>query len=88
MIGERPGQTHAVQATESTGTKTIRIVVNGEAKTVPQGFHMAQLLEFLAIDSARVAVELNRSIVRKQDWRSTAVEEGAQIEVVWFVGGG
>jgi len=88
MIGERPGQTHAMQATESTGTKTIRIVLNGEAKTIPQGLHLAELLEFLAIEPARVAVELNRSIVRKRDWPSTAVEEGAHIEVVWFVGGG
>jgi sulfur carrier protein len=77
-----------MQATESTETKTIQIVVNGEAKTVPQGFHVAQLLDFLAIDPARVAVELNRSIVRKQDWPAAAVEEGAQVEVVWFVGGG
>lgn len=77
-----------MQATESTETKTIRIVVNGETKTVPEGFHVAQLLEFLAIDPARVAVELNRSIIRKRDWSATAVEEGAQIEVVWFVGGG
>jgi sulfur carrier protein len=49
---------------------------------------VAQLLEFLAIDSTRIAVELNRSIVRKQDWAATSVEEGAQLEIVWFVGGG
>jgi len=88
MNGERPGQTSAMQSAESKETKAIRIVVNGEAKTVPQGFHLAQLLDFLGVDPARVAVELNRSIVRKQDWPATAVEEGAQIEVVWFVGGG
>jgi sulfur carrier protein len=75
-------------ATESTQAKTIRIVVNGEAKAVPQGLRVAQLLEFLSVDPARVAVELDRSIVRKQDWPATPVEEGAQIEVVWFVGGG
>ena len=49
---------------------------------------MARLLEFLAIDASRVAVELNRSIVRKQDWNTTKVEGGAQLEIVWFVGGG
>lgn len=77
-----------MQAAESTEAKTIRIVVNGETKAVPQGLQIAQLLEFLAIDSTRIAVELNRSIVRKQDWTATSVEEGAQLEVVWFVGGG
>lgn len=77
-----------MQAAESTEAKTIRIVVNGESKIVPQGLQVAQLLEFLAIDSTRIAVELNRSIIRKQDWAATSVEEGAQLEIVWFVGGG
>jgi thiamine biosynthesis protein ThiS len=33
-------------------------------------------------------VELNRSIVRKKDWSTTPIEDGAELEVVWFVGGG
>ena len=73
---------------EVAETKTIRIVLNGEPKHVPEGFHVGRLLEFLAIDPARVAVELNRSIVRKQDWSAAAIEDGAEVEVVWFVGGG
>ena len=63
-------------------------MVNGEPKQVPQGFHVMQLLEFLGIDPARVAVEVNRHIVRRQNWTSTAIEGGAELEVVWFVGGG
>ena len=73
---------------ETAETKTIQLVVNGEPKTVPQGFHVTQLLEFLGVDAAKVAVELNRSIVRKQDWAATVVADGAQLEIVWFVGGG
>ncbi|MBV8847036.1 MAG: sulfur carrier protein ThiS [Bryobacterales bacterium] len=73
---------------ETAQNKTIQIVVNGEPKTVPQGLNVAQLLDLLAINPGRVAVELNRAIVRKQDWAEAAVQEGAQVEVVWFVGGG
>ena len=73
---------------EVSETKTIAVVLNGEPQRVPQGFHVDGLLEFLAIDPARVAVELNRSIIRKTDWGATPVEDGAEIEVVWFVGGG
>jgi thiamine biosynthesis protein ThiS len=69
-------------------TKTIQVVLNGDPKRVPEGLNVARLLEFLAIDASKVAVELNRSIVRKQDWSATAIEDGAQLEVVWFVGGG
>jgi len=50
--------------------------------------NVAGLLKFLEIDGQKVAVELNREIVRKPQWESAEVREGAQVEVVWFVGGG
>jgi thiamine biosynthesis protein ThiS len=68
--------------------KTIQIMVNGEPKTVPEGLNIAQLLESLEINPGRVAVELNRSIVRKQDWDKSLVDQAAEVEIVWFVGGG
>ena len=73
---------------EVAETKTIEVVVNGVTTKVPRVFPVKHLLEFLQVDPARVAVELNRAIVRKQDWESTLVENGAVLEVVWFVGGG
>ena len=66
----------------------IEIVVNGEPKRVPEGLNVFALLRFLEIDPSRVAVELNREIVRKAAWEATGVREGAAVEVVWFVGGG
>jgi thiamine biosynthesis protein ThiS len=47
-----------------------------------------RLLGFLEMEPSRVAVELNGAIVRKPHWPSAEVREGAQVEVVWFVGGG
>ena len=73
---------------ETIETKTIHIVVNGAPRTVPGALNVAGLLQFLEIDGGKVAVELNRAIVRKKDWVTTPVEEGASVEVVWFVGGG
>ena len=73
---------------ETAETKTIQVVVNGQPQTVPEGIDVGRLLPLLAIDPARVAVELNHAIVRKQDWSATVVEPGAQLEIVWFVGGG
>ncbi len=69
-------------------TKTMKIVLNGEAKDVPEGMNIEQLLSWLKIDPARVAVELNRVMARKSEWLSARIEAGAQVEVVWFVGGG
>jgi thiamine biosynthesis protein ThiS len=73
---------------ETIETKTIQIVVNGVPRTVPEALNVAGLLQFLDIDGGKVAVELNRAIVRKKNWGTTPIEDGASVEVVWFVGGG
>jgi sulfur carrier protein len=66
----------------------ITIWINGESKSVPSNQSVSALLERLEIASDRVAVELNKSIVRNRDWEKTAVPNGAHIEIVEFVGGG
>ena len=75
-------------ATQEVETKEMRIVVNGEERPVPDGQSVTSLLAVLGVDAARVAVELDRAIVRKADWDSTVVREGANVEIVQFVGGG
>ena len=68
--------------------ESIEIFLNGEPRCVPNGVTIADLLTHLAIDETRIAVEVDRQIVRKRDWPSTSVANGAQVEVVQFVGGG
>jgi len=71
-----------------TTTKQIEIVVNGRVRTAPAGCTLQELLVWLEVDPARVAVELDRSIVQRQAWDRTAVGPGATLEIVQFVGGG
>jgi sulfur carrier protein len=66
----------------------IAVQINGEPQTVRAGLTVDALLRELGIQADRVAVELNRSIVRQPLWSSTPVEAGAQVEIVTFVGGG
>lgn len=66
----------------------IQVTVNGEPKEVPSGDSVAALLRALNVAADRVAVELNKSIVRKRDWNETPVPDGSAIEIVEFVGGG
>jgi sulfur carrier protein len=66
----------------------IGVTVNGESRQVPGDQSVSMLLQHLEIQSDRVAVELNKSIVRKRDWEHTAVADGAHLEIVEFVGGG
>src|SRR5258708_31105406 len=77
MIVERHCQTLRMETAE---TKTIQVVLNGEPRTVPAGFTVDTFLVWLQMDPSRVAVELNRVIVRKPDWARLQVLDGAQLE--------
>jgi len=66
----------------------IDIVVNGQPRSASDGETILDLLQQLDLDPARVAVELNRRIVRQPHWGETRLNAGAQLEIVQFVGGG
>jgi thiamine biosynthesis protein ThiS len=72
----------------TAGTKDIQIVVNGQVRKAPEGRNLVEMLTWLGADPERVAVELNRAIVRRADWEKTIVSDGAAMEIVQFVGGG
>ena len=66
----------------------MTIVVNGKQTEVEEGSGISDLIDSLGLNKERVAVELNRRIVRRADWDSTAIAEGDKVEIVHFVGGG
>jgi thiamine biosynthesis protein ThiS len=66
----------------------LLIVVNGEARDVPESATLAELVRHLALAPERLAIELNREVVRRADWQKTTLNEGDRLEIVHFVGGG
>jgi thiamine biosynthesis protein ThiS len=66
----------------------LTVVVNGVERPVFGGQTLSGLLAELGLDPARVAIELDRSIVRRADWDRLELKPGAKIEIVQFVGGG
>ncbi len=66
----------------------VEIAVNGEKHGVPEGQTILGLLRDLRLDPERVAVELDRRIVKQPQWETTLLSAGAQVEIVQFVGGG
>jgi thiamine biosynthesis protein ThiS len=66
----------------------VRIRINGEERLFPAGTRVSALLGELGVSTPRVAVERNREILPKAKYDSTALEEGDELEVVEFVGGG
>ena len=66
----------------------MTILLTGETYETTGPLNVSSLLERLGIDSRRVAVEHNRSVIKKAAYGATAVREGDEVEVVNFVGGG
>lgn len=66
----------------------MRVELNGEPKELDEGATLSTLIEQLALAPERVAVELNREVVRRADWPATRLHDGDRVEVVHFVGGG
>ena len=66
----------------------LQITVNGAPREVPQDASIDDLLRLLQLPLDRVAVERNRSIVRRDERPTLKVEQGDTFEIVTFVGGG
>jgi len=66
----------------------MTVTVNGETRQIPENTNLVRLLEILELASARVAVELNQSVVRRAEWGNIVLRENDRIEIVHFVGGG
>ena len=66
----------------------MQVQVNGESREVPSAVPLEGLLDMLQLKKDRVAVELNRKIVRREFWAQTVLQENDRLEIVHFVGGG
>ena len=66
----------------------MEIKVNGETREVADQSTLAELVRELSLPAQRIAIELNRNVVRRNEWSETILNEGDRIEIVHFVGGG
>jgi sulfur carrier protein len=69
-------------------TTKIQVIVNGEAREVPTGFAVSDLLSHLGLPNDRVAIERNLEILPRSQWTTTALQPGDRFEIVHLVGGG
>ncbi|HEV3208177.1 MAG TPA: sulfur carrier protein ThiS [Terriglobales bacterium] len=65
----------------------MKIVINGQEQSFAP-ITLAMLVEQLGMKQDRVAVERNRNIVPREQWATTQLADGDQLEIVHFVGGG
>lgn len=66
----------------------MRIVLNGTTREIEAGTSLTMLVAQLGGDPRGIAIERNREIVPKSAYASTLLEDGDELELVQFVGGG
>jgi|GEM_PF-618161 len=65
----------------------MRLKVNGEECELPEGLDLNGLIARHKLTADKVAIELNRRLVRREKY-GTGLKEGDEVEIVTFVGGG
>ncbi|MBF0447337.1 MAG: sulfur carrier protein ThiS [Magnetococcales bacterium] len=66
----------------------MNIILNGESTQIPEKSTLTQLLEQLQFTPGRVAVEHNLEVAPRDRYSSIELNEGDQVEIVHFIGGG
>ena len=66
----------------------ITIQVNGQPKDVASSTDVSGLLEAMDISNPAVAVEVNASIIARDQFENVLLHQGDIVEIVSLVGGG
>ena len=66
----------------------MRLKINGETVDNLKACTVGELLEELKIRTGRVAVEVNLTVVRRQEFETFMLNNDDAVEIVNFVGGG
>jgi sulfur carrier protein len=66
----------------------MEILLNGEARALPNGCTLARLLDDAGLAQRRVAVEVNGEIVPRARHDAQVLADGDRVEIVHALGGG
>lgn len=66
----------------------IELTINGQPQQFESAMNVSQLIEHLALQGKRIAIERNGEIVPRSQFSEQQLIDGDQLEVVVAVGGG
>ena len=68
--------------------KKIKIKINGKFSTINENLSLSTFLKGLKIPLKKVAIELNKEIIDKNNLKTIKLKKNDKIEIVHFIGGG
>ena len=69
-------------------TKKIKINLNGRSLSIPIGTTVYKVLKKIKAQPNKVAIELNREIIKKKNISKIHLKNRDKLEIVHFIGGG
>lgn len=66
----------------------MRVIVNGDEVELPADATLNDLLQILSLGAAKVAVELNQTIVPRSQHALQRLQPDDCVEIVYAIGGG
>jgi thiamine biosynthesis protein ThiS len=66
----------------------MKITLNGEQIILDKQINISNLLDKYSLDKRKIAVEKNLEIVPQSSFEAVEVNEGDNIEIIHFIGGG
>mgnify|MGYP001368066345 CR=1 FL=1 len=68
--------------------KKIKIKLNGKPLSIPNGTSVYKVIKKIKAQPTKVAIELNRQIIKKKNINKILLKNKDRLEVVHFIGGG
>ena len=68
--------------------KKIKIKLNGKPLSIPNGTSVYKVIKKIKAQPTKVAIELNRLIIKKKNINKILLKNKDRLEVVHFIGGG
>ena len=67
----------------------VHLIINGkDHDDLPDGMSLLDLIAHLELPERKIAIERNREVVPKSNYRDVTLENHDVLEIIHFIGGG
>ncbi len=66
----------------------MQVEINGLKQELPPNSNVLQLLQQFEIAAEGIAVEINLTVIDRQAYDATVLQDGDTVEIIRFIGGG
>lgn len=66
----------------------INLIVNGKQIQLDEPTNLVEYLNSLEVNPSSIAVAIDGTVLRREEWATVTLADGAHVEIVRAVGGG